>query len=355
MRRASCIATSSRATSSSAATACPILIDFGAARLAIGGRTQTLTSILTPQYAPIEQYAARRQAGPVERHLLGRRRAASRRRRRAAAGSGEPRARRSLPAARQDPGRPLRPAVPGRHRQGAGLRAGRAAADRPGVARAVRRLAALRPRCADPAHGAAAAPPRLGGVDRDKDERLPPLWTPPRRRGEPRDRSCCCWWCWRASRCGVSSGAQPGADTRAACSAAAGECRTNAATANASANADADATPATTPDARADAVADAGGDGAEGIGRPGAACRDRGPRGVRQGEGSGRRRAHHGGRGAHRGGPRGALGPRECDADHDRRRRELCRPGEPTASARGWASPRPRTAIVRPANGRTMC
>src|SRR3954470_16904850 len=35
----------------------PILIDFGAARQAIGGRTQTLTSILTPQYAPIEQYA----------------------------------------------------------------------------------------------------------------------------------------------------------------------------------------------------------------------------------------------------------------------------------------------------------
>ncbi|ODT13236.1 MAG: hypothetical protein ABS35_38270 [Kaistia sp. SCN 65-12] len=35
----------------------PILIDFGAARHAIGGRTRTLTGILTPQYAPIEQYA----------------------------------------------------------------------------------------------------------------------------------------------------------------------------------------------------------------------------------------------------------------------------------------------------------
>src|SRR5258708_34130808 len=35
----------------------PILIDFGAARLAIGGRTQTLTNVLTPQYAPIQQYA----------------------------------------------------------------------------------------------------------------------------------------------------------------------------------------------------------------------------------------------------------------------------------------------------------
>ncbi len=36
----------------------PILIDFGAARQAMGSRTRTLTSVLTPQYAPIEQYAA---------------------------------------------------------------------------------------------------------------------------------------------------------------------------------------------------------------------------------------------------------------------------------------------------------
>lgn len=34
----------------------PVLIDFGAARQAVGGRTRTLTSVLTPQYAPIEQY-----------------------------------------------------------------------------------------------------------------------------------------------------------------------------------------------------------------------------------------------------------------------------------------------------------
>ena len=41
----------------------PILIDFGAARQAIGNRSRTLTSVLTPQYAPIEQYAAEGRQG----------------------------------------------------------------------------------------------------------------------------------------------------------------------------------------------------------------------------------------------------------------------------------------------------
>lgn len=40
----------------------PILIDFGAARQAIGGRT--LTSVMTPQYAPIEQQARDGRQGP---------------------------------------------------------------------------------------------------------------------------------------------------------------------------------------------------------------------------------------------------------------------------------------------------
>jgi serine/threonine protein kinase len=42
----------------------PILIDFGAARQAMGGRTRTLTGVLTPQYAPIEQYALEGKQGP---------------------------------------------------------------------------------------------------------------------------------------------------------------------------------------------------------------------------------------------------------------------------------------------------
>ncbi|WP_374593522.1 serine/threonine protein kinase [Aquabacterium sp.] len=35
----------------------PVLLDFGAARHVIGDRTQTLTAILNPSFAPIEQYA----------------------------------------------------------------------------------------------------------------------------------------------------------------------------------------------------------------------------------------------------------------------------------------------------------
>ncbi|MFN3304658.1 MAG: serine/threonine protein kinase [Roseateles sp.] len=44
----------------------PILLDFGAARQAIGDRTQVFTAILKPSYAPIEQYAeaARLKQGP---------------------------------------------------------------------------------------------------------------------------------------------------------------------------------------------------------------------------------------------------------------------------------------------------
>ena len=42
----------------------PVLLDFGAARQAIGARSRSVTSILTPGYAPIEQYSSRARQGP---------------------------------------------------------------------------------------------------------------------------------------------------------------------------------------------------------------------------------------------------------------------------------------------------
>ncbi|MCE9641468.1 MAG: protein kinase [Betaproteobacteria bacterium] len=45
-------------------TGVPVLLDFGAARLAVGGTTRTMTSILTPGYAPLEQYSTDGNQGP---------------------------------------------------------------------------------------------------------------------------------------------------------------------------------------------------------------------------------------------------------------------------------------------------
>ena len=42
----------------------PVLLDFGAARQAIGAKSRSVTSIVTPGYAPIEQYSSRGRQGP---------------------------------------------------------------------------------------------------------------------------------------------------------------------------------------------------------------------------------------------------------------------------------------------------
>ena len=43
----------------------PVLLDFGSARQALGGKTRTLTSLVTPGYAPYEQYYAKsNEQGP---------------------------------------------------------------------------------------------------------------------------------------------------------------------------------------------------------------------------------------------------------------------------------------------------
>ncbi len=42
----------------------PVLLDFGSARQAMGARSRSVTSIITPGYAPIEQYSSRGNQGP---------------------------------------------------------------------------------------------------------------------------------------------------------------------------------------------------------------------------------------------------------------------------------------------------
>ncbi|MBL7979033.1 MAG: protein kinase [Bacteroidetes Order II. Incertae sedis bacterium] len=42
----------------------PILLDFGAARAAVGVKSQNMTMVLTPGFAPIEQYASNARQGP---------------------------------------------------------------------------------------------------------------------------------------------------------------------------------------------------------------------------------------------------------------------------------------------------
>ena len=42
----------------------PVLLDFGAARQAVSGSTKSLTAVLTPGYAPLEQYSGQGNQGP---------------------------------------------------------------------------------------------------------------------------------------------------------------------------------------------------------------------------------------------------------------------------------------------------
>ena len=171
----------------------PILIDFGAARQAMGGRTRTLTNVLTPQYAPIEQYSLDGKQGPwsdiysaaaVLHHAI--------------AGQPPPEA-----AARVgvDPYRPLAetqserfaPAFLAAVDQALAF----APAERPQSIDAWNTLFGRSlPLVADAptqrlAHGAAAATPRLGGVSRQSTE--PPVPPPPRSRSRRRSSGARVW------------------------------------------------------------------------------------------------------------------------------------------------------------------
>ena len=161
----------------------PVLVDFGAARQAMGGRTRTLTSVLTPQYAPIEAFALDGKQGAwsdiysaaaVLYHTI--------------AGQTPPDA-----AARvgKDPYRPLAEIAGDRFEPAFLAAIDRAMAfapeDRPQSIAEWRALfGAALPKVEDAptqrlAYGAGVTPPRLGAPSRERDE--PSLPPPPRSSG----------------------------------------------------------------------------------------------------------------------------------------------------------------------------
>jgi serine/threonine protein kinase len=158
----------------------PVLVDFGAARQALGGRTRTLTSVLTPQYAPIEAFALDGKQGAwsdiysaaaVLYHAIS--------------GQTPPDA-----AARvgKDPYRPLTEIAGDRFEPAFLAAIDRAMAfapeDRPQSIAEWRALfGAALPKVEDAptqrlAYGAGVTPPRLGAASRERDE--PSLPPPPR-------------------------------------------------------------------------------------------------------------------------------------------------------------------------------
>jgi serine/threonine protein kinase len=151
----------------------PILIDFGAARQAIGGRTRTLTGVLTPQFAPIEQYALDGKQGPwsdiysaaAVLHL-------------GIAGEPPPEA---ASRVHGDPYRPLARSQADRFDQPFLAAVDKALAfspdERPQTIKEWRALFGVSLAFAHdaPTQRMETQAPRLGGVDRAKDERLPPL------------------------------------------------------------------------------------------------------------------------------------------------------------------------------------
>ena len=170
----------------------PILVDFGAARQAMGGRTRSLTGMLTPQYAPIEQYALDGKQGPwsdiysaaaVLHHAI--------------AGQPPPDA-----AARvgRDPYRPLAETEGDRFEPAFLAAIDRAMAfapaDRPqSVEEWSALFGAALPKVQDAptqrlAYGAGVAPPRLGGASREIAE--PPV-APPRSRSRRRSSGARVW------------------------------------------------------------------------------------------------------------------------------------------------------------------